>query len=105
MLSDDLKLTIKVTSVMLETFYPVHVLRRLPISEEDYWEQKNIDFRNWKGELANHVNDKPSNVKMDCLVLHLSNSRICMKYVQRVNYKTSLKASESLLKWTFILML
>ncbi|XP_014679744.1 PREDICTED: uncharacterized protein LOC106819659, partial [Priapulus caudatus] len=49
LLSADLKVAIKVASVMLETFYPIHVIHRQPGSEEEFWEHKNFDFRNWKG--------------------------------------------------------
>lgn len=46
---DDLKLSIAACSVMLENFYPSHVINRLPISEEDFWSQKNLEFQSWKG--------------------------------------------------------
>jgi hypothetical protein len=34
---------------MLERFYPSHVLQRLPISEEDFWESKGLSVNDWAG--------------------------------------------------------
>ncbi|XP_005097291.1 uncharacterized protein LOC101859401 [Aplysia californica] len=45
----DLKLTILYTSRLLEEFYPEHVIRRMKHSEEDFWEQLDLEFRDWRG--------------------------------------------------------
>jgi hypothetical protein len=34
---------------MLERFYPSHVLQRLPVSEEDFWESKGLSVNDWAG--------------------------------------------------------
>jgi hypothetical protein len=34
---------------MLERFYPSHVLQRLPINEEDFWESKGLSVNDWSG--------------------------------------------------------
>jgi hypothetical protein len=34
---------------MLERFYPSHVLQRLPIDEEDFWESKGLSVNDWAG--------------------------------------------------------
>lgn len=34
---------------MLERFYPSHVLQRLPIHEDDFWESKGLSVNDWAG--------------------------------------------------------
>lgn len=34
---------------MLERFYPSHVLQRLMICEEDFWESKGLSVNDWAG--------------------------------------------------------
>lgn len=33
----------------MERFYPSHVLQRLPIHEEDFWESKGLSVNDWAG--------------------------------------------------------
>lgn len=35
---------------MLEEFYPVRVLNRIQKSEDKFWEEKRLDFRDWQGD-------------------------------------------------------
>ena len=34
---------------MLESFYPDHVIRRLSVSEQDFWEERHLDVNDWQG--------------------------------------------------------
>nr|CAD7198050.1 unnamed protein product [Timema douglasi] len=45
----ELKIAIQQAALMLERFYPLHVLQRLPINEEDYWESKGLSVHDWAG--------------------------------------------------------
>nr|CAD7571824.1 unnamed protein product [Timema californicum] len=42
-------IAIQQAALMLERFYPLHVLQRLPINEEDYWESKGLSVHDWAG--------------------------------------------------------
>ncbi|XP_045212309.2 uncharacterized protein LOC123563530 [Mercenaria mercenaria] len=44
-----LKLTILQAAKMLEAFYPGHVFNHRTISEEDFWEKKTLEYRDWTG--------------------------------------------------------
>ncbi|KAL4240910.1 hypothetical protein ACF0H5_001692 [Mactra antiquata] len=47
-----LKLTILQAAKMLEGFYPDHIMKRLHttgLSEEDFWEKKTLEYRDWTG--------------------------------------------------------
>ena len=37
------------TTKMLESFYPEHVIKRLPGREETFWEQHNLEPNDWQG--------------------------------------------------------
>ncbi|PSN34108.1 hypothetical protein C0J52_14201 [Blattella germanica] len=45
----ELKIAIQQAALMLERFYPTHVLQRLPINEEDFWESKGLSVNDWAG--------------------------------------------------------
>ncbi|RUS83688.1 hypothetical protein EGW08_008536, partial [Elysia chlorotica] len=45
----DLKLTILQTAQVLENFYPKQVIPRLGLSEEQFWESLDLEFRDWRG--------------------------------------------------------
>lgn len=45
----ELKIAIQQGALMLERFYPSHVLQRLPIHEEDFWESKGLSVNDWAG--------------------------------------------------------
>lgn len=34
---------------MLEKFYPPHVMQRLPLNEDEYWENKGLSVNDWAG--------------------------------------------------------
>ncbi|CAI9722776.1 Hypothetical predicted protein [Octopus vulgaris] len=44
-----LKKAIIQAATMLKEFYPYHVLRRLPISEQEFWEKQQLEVNDWKG--------------------------------------------------------
>ena len=43
------QIAIQQGALMLERFYPSHVLQRLPIHEEDFWESKGLSVNDWAG--------------------------------------------------------
>ncbi|XP_068087135.1 uncharacterized protein [Anabrus simplex] len=45
----ELKIALQQAALMLERFYPTHVLQRLPINEEDFWENKGLSVNDWAG--------------------------------------------------------
>ncbi|XP_063235543.1 uncharacterized protein LOC134538292 isoform X2 [Bacillus rossius redtenbacheri] len=45
----ELKMSIQQAALMLERFYPSHVLQRLALSEEDFWESKGLSVNDWAG--------------------------------------------------------
>lgn len=45
----ELKMAIQQAALLLEKFYPSHVLRNLPILEEDFWENKGLVSHDWAG--------------------------------------------------------
>ncbi|KDR19062.1 hypothetical protein L798_06418, partial [Zootermopsis nevadensis] len=45
----ELKIAIQQGALMLERFYPSHVLQRLMICEEDFWESKGLSVNDWAG--------------------------------------------------------
>lgn len=44
-----LQMAIQQAALLLEKFYPSHVLRNLPILEEDFWENKGLVSHDWAG--------------------------------------------------------
>uniref|UniRef100_T1H7N8 Uncharacterized protein n=1 Tax=Rhodnius prolixus TaxID=13249 RepID=T1H7N8_RHOPR len=48
----DLKIAIQQGALMLERFYPAHVLWRLSISEQEFWESKALTMNDWPGLAA-----------------------------------------------------
>lgn len=42
-------MAIQQAALLLEKFYPSHVLRNLPILEEDFWENKGLVSHDWPG--------------------------------------------------------
>lgn len=45
----ELKMAIQQAALLLEKFYPSHVLRNLPMLEEDFWESKGLVPHDWAG--------------------------------------------------------
>ncbi|KAK3915173.1 Glycerol-3-phosphate acyltransferase 1, mitochondrial [Frankliniella fusca] len=45
----ELKMSIQQAALLLEKFYPSHVLRNLPVLEEDFWENKGLVPHDWAG--------------------------------------------------------
>lgn len=45
----ELKMSIQQAALLLEKFYPSHVLRNLPLLEEDFWENKGLVPHDWAG--------------------------------------------------------
>ncbi|KAG7203922.1 hypothetical protein KM043_016942 [Ampulex compressa] len=45
----DLKIVIQQGAIMLERLYPTHVFARLPVNEEDFWENKGLGIADWAG--------------------------------------------------------
>ncbi|KAK7794593.1 hypothetical protein R5R35_003607 [Gryllus longicercus] len=45
----ELKIALQQAAVMLERFYPGHVLQRLTMHEEDFWENKGLSVNDWAG--------------------------------------------------------
>lgn len=45
----DLKIAIQQAALMLERFYPSHVLQRLSTSEEEFWEGRGLTVGDWAG--------------------------------------------------------
>jgi len=45
----ELKIAIQQAAHMLERFYPTHVLARLSISEDDFWDAKGLSVGDWAG--------------------------------------------------------
>ena len=37
---------------MMESFYPNHVIGQQSLPEEDYWERRQLEFRDWTGKLC-----------------------------------------------------
>ncbi|XP_055309168.1 uncharacterized protein LOC129573035 [Sitodiplosis mosellana] len=52
--SMDLKISIQHGAHLLERFYPKHVIDRLLISEDEFWDSKNLQNGDWAG-LASHL--------------------------------------------------
>ncbi|KAK9508814.1 hypothetical protein O3M35_006279 [Rhynocoris fuscipes] len=48
----DLKIAIQQGALMLERFYPTHVLWRLSVSEQEFWESKALTVNDWPGLAA-----------------------------------------------------
>ena len=42
------------TTVMVEKFFPRHVIDRLPKKETSFWDHHNLEYRDWRG-LASKV--------------------------------------------------
>lgn len=55
--SQDLHLTVRQAAIMLEKFYPIHVLRRLQISETQFWESKGLAFQDWASLAAQMLSE------------------------------------------------
>lgn len=36
----------------MERFYPNHVLKRLPVTEEEFWESRGLALNDWSGLAA-----------------------------------------------------
>ncbi|GFN98376.1 hypothetical protein PoB_002488200 [Plakobranchus ocellatus] len=53
----DLKLTIVQTAQLLEGFYPKHVIPRLAVSEEQFWDDLDLEFRDWRGFAMKKLKD------------------------------------------------
>ncbi|KAK6642922.1 hypothetical protein RUM43_004424 [Polyplax serrata] len=47
-----LKIALQQGALMLERFYPNHVLHRLPATEEEFWEAKGLGMNDWSGLAA-----------------------------------------------------
>lgn len=45
----ELKIVIQQSAYMLEKFYPSHVIARLSISEEEFWDAKGLSVGDWAG--------------------------------------------------------
>ncbi len=45
----ELKVTVTQTARLMEDFYPDHVMKRLPKTEADFWEDKHLDVDDWQG--------------------------------------------------------
>ncbi|KAL3877445.1 hypothetical protein ACJMK2_035151 [Sinanodonta woodiana] len=45
----ELKITILQTAKMLEKFYPDHVIKPSGVKEEDFWEDKLLEYKDWRG--------------------------------------------------------
>ncbi|XP_055949382.1 uncharacterized protein LOC129983778 [Argiope bruennichi] len=50
--ASDLQPTLHVATVVLQRFFPIHVLKRLQIKEEDFWDKKGLSYRDWPGFAA-----------------------------------------------------
>lgn len=48
----DLKIAIQLAAHMLEKFYPTHVLGRLSLSEDEFWDNKGLSVGDWPGLAA-----------------------------------------------------
>ena len=46
----ELKVIISQAAKMLENFYPDHVIARLPLSDDTFWEGRRLDNDDWQGE-------------------------------------------------------
>ncbi|KAH9503986.1 hypothetical protein Btru_067491 [Bulinus truncatus] len=53
----DLKLTLACTAKLLEEFYPLHVIARSGVSEEQFWEKMDLEFRDWRGLAAKKLKE------------------------------------------------
>ncbi|EEB13018.1 conserved hypothetical protein [Pediculus humanus corporis] len=47
-----LKIALQQGALMLERFYPTHVLQRLPATEEEFWEARGLGVNDWSGLVA-----------------------------------------------------
>ncbi|KAL5018539.1 hypothetical protein ScPMuIL_004261 [Solemya velum] len=65
----DLKLTITQATRLLQSFYPEHVLRRLPKTEEEFWEMKHLEYRDWRGILKHGWMNKQLNMVPSVVVV------------------------------------
>ncbi|XP_055375175.1 uncharacterized protein LOC129607934 isoform X2 [Condylostylus longicornis] len=45
----ELKIAIQLAAHMLEKYYPSHVLARLSITEDDFWDNKGLSINDWPG--------------------------------------------------------
>ncbi|XP_054716194.1 uncharacterized protein LOC129225725 [Uloborus diversus] len=48
----DLQPTLHVATVILQRFFPVHVLKRLQLKEDEFWDKKGLSYRDWSGFAA-----------------------------------------------------
>ncbi|XP_059139647.1 uncharacterized protein LOC131927817 [Physella acuta] len=53
----DLKLTVAYTAKLLEEFYYDHVIVRLGLSEEEFWDILELEFRDWRGFAAKKLKE------------------------------------------------
>ncbi|CAL1542802.1 unnamed protein product [Lymnaea stagnalis] len=53
----DLKLTISYSARLLEEFYPEHVIIRTGLTEEQFWEKLDLEFRDWRGFAAKKLKE------------------------------------------------
>ncbi|XP_046394390.1 uncharacterized protein LOC124162073 isoform X1 [Ischnura elegans] len=45
----DLKIAIQQAALILERFHPTHIMKRLPVDEEEFWENKGLSPNDWAG--------------------------------------------------------
>jgi len=92
--SRELKVTVSQTTKMLESFYPEHVIKRLPGREETFWEQHNLEPNDWQG-LATQI---LSEVFSTSFLTPLEETDICFKlqveHLNLVRYMEMLKSAE-----------
>ncbi|CAG5132948.1 unnamed protein product, partial [Candidula unifasciata] len=53
----DLKLTLVYAAKILEEFYPEHIIKPSGLTEEQFWESKDLEFRDWKGFAAKKLKE------------------------------------------------
>jgi len=51
-LNPSFQIVLQLGALMLERFYPPHVLQRLCISEEEFWESRGLAPNDWSGLAA-----------------------------------------------------
>ncbi|KAG8185351.1 hypothetical protein JTE90_005478 [Oedothorax gibbosus] len=52
LMASDLQPTLHVATIVLQRFFPIHILKRLQIKEEIFWDKKGLSFRDWPGFAA-----------------------------------------------------
>lgn len=64
----DLTFTLEAAGYIVENLYPKRVLSRMDRNEEEFWKNKDLQFRDWKG-LAGQILENVFGLVILCFIL------------------------------------